>query len=285
VFAISFLIIGFGTSWQDAQTNSIVNRFEKPEMRMQFLHAAYGGWGVLITTTTTSPQGSRTDVNLLSASRTGIGATTAPLVATLFVTHIHRFYHYYIVSLCLAISNFILLVFVFRFKRTEELVGGDGSWKGEMGREEKKMLKREAKEREGQIELQDGGGVQRNEDGVNMEMSVIGNPRLSKVEEGVPVISNDENSGKKFKRILRDKRVYCLAVFLLLYVGLEVGGKLMFRSFNVLCGPLIGGIPDATRSQSVRIFLSLLTNIISCYHPDHHLLHLILISPLRQAAG
>jgi hypothetical protein len=97
-----------------------------------------------------------------------------------------------------------------------------------MGREEKKMLKREAKEREGQIELQDGGGVQRNEDGVNMEMSVIGNPRLSKVEEGVPVISNDENSGKKFKRILRDKRVYCLAVFLLLYVGLEVGGELRY---------------------------------------------------------
>jgi MFS family permease len=66
VFAISFLIIGFGTSWQDAQTNSIVNRFEKPEMRMQFLHAAYGGLGVfyifMITTTTTSPQGSRTDV-------------------------------------------------------------------------------------------------------------------------------------------------------------------------------------------------------------------------------
>ncbi len=42
LFVISFFIIGFGTSWQDAQANSIVNRFDRPEMMMQILHAAYG---------------------------------------------------------------------------------------------------------------------------------------------------------------------------------------------------------------------------------------------------
>jgi hypothetical protein len=149
-------------------------------------------------------------------------------VATLFVTHVTRFYHFYIVSLCIAIVNLVCLFLVFRLKTTDQLVGSDASWKGNPDRAEKKRMKKA--EAEAEARRADGGqdGALRMVEpldavqGVEMmahELVVAANG--SSVEQ--------EKTGTKMKQIFRDKRVYLLAFFLLCYVGTEV-------SLGV-CGP------------------------------------------------
>ncbi len=105
------------------------------------------------------------------------------------------------------------------------MVGGDGTWKGEQGKKEKKLARKEERAREMASRGEESRGIQSRGEGIGLEMNAVENAGPSVVEKGVGVSVNegDENTTKKFKRIFSDKRLYSLAMFLLLYVGLEVG--------------------------------------------------------------
>ncbi|KAF7360332.1 MFS domain-containing protein [Mycena venus] len=87
VFVLSFVINGVGIAIQDAQANGYVASLKhSPEIKMGLLHGAYGA-----------------------------GALVSPIVATQFSQLRHWSFHY-LASLGVAISNALVLAFVFRFK-------------------------------------------------------------------------------------------------------------------------------------------------------------------------
>ncbi|KAI0052068.1 MFS general substrate transporter [Auriscalpium vulgare] len=107
LFAIGFVVNGFGIALQDAQANGFVASYkENAAAKMGFLHAAYGA-----------------------------GALAAPLVATQFA-QLHRWSFHYLVSLGIALSNAIILIAVFRFKTQDECLAQIGQAAGELGESE-----------------------------------------------------------------------------------------------------------------------------------------------------
>ncbi|KAH8083215.1 MFS general substrate transporter [Filobasidium floriforme] len=95
LFVVAMFFNGVGTSLQDAQANSLTNRFRRPDVKMALIHAAYG-----------------------------LGATCSPFVSTLFVEHYpQRFYFYFLVSLALTIVNNVWCVLVYRFRTADQVLG------------------------------------------------------------------------------------------------------------------------------------------------------------------
>ncbi|KAH9031650.1 MFS general substrate transporter [Lactarius pseudohatsudake] len=135
LFAITYAINGFGASFADAQANGFVANYkDNAAAKMGFLHAAYG-----------------------------VGALTAPLVATQF-SQFHRWSFYYLASLGVATLNTVLLVCVFKLKTQDECLAQIG--------------------------------------------------QLPEEKEGV--------NGSKYKEMFKLKSLHLLALFILVYVGIEV---------------------------------------------------------------
>ncbi|KAF8992924.1 major facilitator superfamily domain-containing protein [Cyathus striatus] len=107
VFAIAFVINGFGIAIQDAQANGYVASYKSnAAAKMGILHATYG-----------------------------LGAFAAPLVSTQFA-HMRHWSFHYLVSLVIGISNTILLVTIFRLKSQDECLAEIGQPAGEKGTSE-----------------------------------------------------------------------------------------------------------------------------------------------------
>ncbi|KAJ7211237.1 major facilitator superfamily domain-containing protein [Mycena pura] len=107
VFVFSFVINGVGMAIQDAQANGYIASLKhNPEIKMGLLHGAYGA-----------------------------GALASPLVATQFSQLPHWSFHY-LTSLGVAISNAVILGFVFRLKTQDECLASVGEAAGETGTSE-----------------------------------------------------------------------------------------------------------------------------------------------------
>ncbi|KAJ7683015.1 major facilitator superfamily domain-containing protein [Mycena rosella] len=107
VFVLAFVINGVGIAIQDAQANGYTASLRhNAETKMGLLHGAYGA-----------------------------GALAAPLVATQFA-QLHHWSFHYLVSLGIAISNVVLLTFVFRLKTQDECLVTIGEAPGETGTSE-----------------------------------------------------------------------------------------------------------------------------------------------------
>ncbi|KAK0480368.1 MFS general substrate transporter [Armillaria novae-zelandiae] len=90
VMVIAYALAGFGMSLQNAQGNGFVGGLkEHKTTKLNMLHAAYG-----------------------------LGAFVSPLVATHF-SYEHHWSYYFIISTGIAVSNSVVLAFVFRFKTQE----------------------------------------------------------------------------------------------------------------------------------------------------------------------
>ncbi|KAJ7832081.1 major facilitator superfamily domain-containing protein [Mycena olivaceomarginata] len=102
VFVLSFVINGVGLAIQDAQANGYVASLKNnPETKMGLLHGAYGA-----------------------------GALVAPIVATQF-SQLPRWSFHYLASLGVAITNTLILSFVFRLKTQDECLASVGEAAGE----------------------------------------------------------------------------------------------------------------------------------------------------------
>ncbi|KAJ7267042.1 major facilitator superfamily domain-containing protein [Mycena haematopus] len=107
VFVLSFVINGVGVAIQDAQANGYVASLKhSPEIKMGLLHGAYGA-----------------------------GALASPLVATQFSQLRHWSFHY-LASLGVAITNTVLLTFVFRLRTQDECLSLVGEAAGETSNSE-----------------------------------------------------------------------------------------------------------------------------------------------------
>ncbi|TFY68003.1 hypothetical protein EVJ58_g1273 [Rhodofomes roseus] len=107
VMCIAFVFAGFGISLQNAQGNGYVGNLKDGARNgFGFLHASYG-----------------------------LGALISPLVATQFSTADHWSYHY-LVSTGIAVSNVLLLAFVFRTKNLDEVMTEAGQAVSEPGANE-----------------------------------------------------------------------------------------------------------------------------------------------------
>jgi len=97
LFVIAYAINGFGASFGDAQANGFVASYkDNAAAKMGILHATYG-----------------------------VGAMTAPLVATQFA-QFHRWSFYYLFSFGVATLNTVILVCVFKFKVQDECLAQIG---------------------------------------------------------------------------------------------------------------------------------------------------------------
>ncbi|KAH9003402.1 MFS general substrate transporter [Lactarius hatsudake] len=153
LFAITYAINGFGASFADAQANGFVANYkDNAAAKMGFLHAAYGE-DILILHRHHSA----------SLGCSGVGALTAPLVATQF-SQLHRWSFYYLASLGVATLNTVLLICVFKLKTQDECLAQIG--------------------------------------------------QLPEEKEGV--------NGSKYKEMFKLKSLHLLALFILVYVGVEV---------------------------------------------------------------
>ncbi|KAH9939471.1 MFS general substrate transporter [Amylocystis lapponica] len=104
VFCIAYAINGFGLSLQDAGANGYVACIKDgAATKMGILHAVYG-----------------------------LGALSAPLVATQFAQLPHWSFHY-LVSLGIALSNTLLLIGVIRFRTQEQCLAAIGQAPSETG--------------------------------------------------------------------------------------------------------------------------------------------------------
>jgi fucose permease len=121
--------------------------------------------------------------------RQGVGALTAPLVATQF-TQLHRWSFYYLTSLAVAMLNTVLLICIFRFK------------------------------------TQDGkSDVFLFSENVQSHDAPCGSECLAQI--GQDVGEKETVVGSKYREMFKLKALHLLAFFILVYVGVEVtiGGK------------------------------------------------------------
>ncbi|KAH9933057.1 MFS general substrate transporter [Fomitopsis serialis] len=104
VMCIAFVFAGYGISLQNAQANGYVGNLKDGAHNMfGFLHASYG-----------------------------FGALVSPLVATQFSSADHWSFHY-LISAGIAVSNLLLLGFVFRLKDLDQIMAEAGEAVGEPG--------------------------------------------------------------------------------------------------------------------------------------------------------
>lgn len=131
----------------------------------------------------------------------GLGATVSPLVSTQFVKRVQtRVYLYYAVSLGLAACTLAALILVFNFRTDDQIVG--------------------------QREADVFSPV------VSREPAALPSPdspeaTIDGQEPATPAVRdkdsrNNSNSGGKMKRILRTPSVHFMALFITIYVGVEV---------------------------------------------------------------
>ncbi|EJU06128.1 MFS general substrate transporter [Dacryopinax primogenitus] len=89
----AFVLNGFAVGLLGAQANVLVTNLPNSENKHQLLHASYG-----------------------------VGATVSPLVATLFSQTVHWSFQY-LITACFALLVFVLVTFVFRLRRMEDVLG------------------------------------------------------------------------------------------------------------------------------------------------------------------
>jgi len=105
LFVIAFAINGFGASFEDAQANGFVASYrDNAASKMGILHAAYGKDTFIFHHRRSA-----------SLDCSGVGALTAPLVATQF-SQLHRWSFHYLASFGVATLNTVILVCVFKLK-------------------------------------------------------------------------------------------------------------------------------------------------------------------------
>ncbi|OCH87228.1 MFS general substrate transporter [Obba rivulosa] len=98
LMCIGFLFTGFGIALQNAQANGFVGSLkEGARTKFGFLHATYG-----------------------------LGALTAPLVATQFVGITHWSFHY-LISTVIGVTNVAVLYFVFKGKNQDDVMAEAGA--------------------------------------------------------------------------------------------------------------------------------------------------------------
>lgn len=107
VFAIAYVINGFGLSLQDAQANGYVSNYHtNTATLMGVMHGVYGTY--IVTDSS--------DILLtLPWWATGLGALCSPLVATQFARQKHWSFHY-LCSFGVGLINTVFLAVVFRFR-------------------------------------------------------------------------------------------------------------------------------------------------------------------------
>jgi fucose permease len=173
---VAFGIAGFGFSIQVTQDNTFVGSLENASTKLGLMHASYGRHHIaliLFDTMTHSAAG----------GDLGLGALTAPLVATQFSMQRHWSFHY-LISTSLAILNVALIVSVFRFKTADRKC------------EIYSIVQcRQVKNHYLEAKAQAG---------------------LASVEDSSSV------SGNKYRKIMGMSAVHFLALWCLIYVGTEV---------------------------------------------------------------
>ncbi|KDR80372.1 hypothetical protein GALMADRAFT_62046 [Galerina marginata CBS 339.88] len=100
VLFCAYVIVGFGISFQTAQANGFVGSLhEHMSTKLGMMHAAYGS----------------------------LGAFTSPFVSTYFSGFSDRRWAYHFtLSLVLALANLAVVIYVFRFRRQEEILSEAG---------------------------------------------------------------------------------------------------------------------------------------------------------------
>ncbi|KAL1409914.1 hypothetical protein Q8F55_003913 [Vanrija albida] len=127
----------------------------------------------------------------------GLGATASPLVATQFVKHVRsKVYYYYFVSLGLGLATAVTLLVVFQL-RTEDQVAG------RRVEDHPESVPQAVTETETKSDGEGGAEVAA--------------PAARTVKTG------PTSSGSKMKQIMRISATHYMALFILLYVGVEVG--------------------------------------------------------------
>lgn len=183
LFVIAYLFIGCGIGWQDAQVNSMASRMPYTTTVMFLAHAIYG-----------------------------LGATVSPFVSTAFLQQLpETFYHYFAISLGLAVATAVMLVLVYQ-GRSEEGVVGDRVEHGD----------------DVPVPMPDAGGAveglrehERAEGGtadVGTPTSPTDGIGSADKAHGQPA-RVQRSSGSKFKAILSSPRTYCLALYIFAYVS------------------------------------------------------------------
>ncbi|KAF9482305.1 MFS general substrate transporter [Pholiota conissans] len=111
---LAYVIIGFGISLQSAQANGFVGSLDRHmTYKLGVLHASYGDrhkylWPFFILFL-------------------GLGAFTSPFASTYFSNFTSsRWAFHFIISAGLAVMNILLLIYVFRFRRQEDLLAEAG---------------------------------------------------------------------------------------------------------------------------------------------------------------
>jgi fucose permease len=162
----------------------------------------------------------------------GLGATASPLVSTQFVKHVQaRVYLYYAASLGLAAVTAILLLVVFQMRTDDQVVGFRAS--GSDAEKDKEKEKEKEKEKP-QVEVEGAGTTE--ESPFPAEKNTYTSPTATATAEGQLSPAETEaarakaekkaatahQSGSKMKRIVRSPAVWLLAIYILIYVGVEV---------------------------------------------------------------
>jgi fucose permease len=171
LFAIAYSISGFGASFEDAQANGFVASYkDNAATKMGILHAAYGEDAFILHHHRSASFGC-----------SGVGALTAPLVATQF-SQLHRWSFHYLASFGVATLNTVLLVCVFKLKAQDgttfllDMTSDLTHWSG------------------------------------SECLAQIG--QLPEEKESA--------DGNKYKKMFKLKALHLLALFILVYVGVEV---------------------------------------------------------------
>lgn len=192
IMCLAYVVSGFGISLQNAHANGFVasSRLNVPT-KLGFLHASYGTFMSTLVTICRSP-GSHRACTGVHPRNTGLGALTAPLVATVFSTKKHWSFHF-LVSVAGSTIATLLLIYVFRGKRQE---GGCFTAAGVHTCVYRRYCGRT-------VLLAESGDLREDPDQI---------------------------STNKYKQIFNIREVHIMAMFSLIYVGVEVTIGSMFIS-------------------------------------------------------
>ncbi|CAO1636129.1 unnamed protein product [Parajaminaea phylloscopi] len=206
VFALCFVLSGLGIAGMDSLGNAWISGRPRPEIRLGFLHFAYG-----------------------------LGALLSPLAAAPFNQGTIRFSYFYIVALSLALCNFLSVAAAFKFKR--EVEADEGHGKGPELEREDTAVAGNALADDGDIELTrlprrasgsiDGKGSQSGHDAAGPSRStpslgVVPAPEAAAQMAAVTTQPPVMTTKAKFRKVLGQPQTHVFAIFTLLYVGTEV---------------------------------------------------------------
>ncbi|GFZ44913.1 hypothetical protein JCM24511_02639 [Saitozyma sp. JCM 24511] len=217
VFCLGYFVSGFGNALYVSQVNSLLARLPEPRTKLSCGHALYGA-----------------------------GAAISPLVATEFATYVPKITYYYLVSLGIALLLGTIILLVFRGRRAEEIIPLDHQ-----------RLMEELEVRRGLTTASTSATASRRPsfDESNPGAARIDSPiqlqTFSDLERRgsitqppqIPLPLPESTGGQAFLDILRYRPVQLMAVYLFIYVGVEVGigGWIVTFIINERQGPTSSG--------------------------------------------